>query len=581
MVSKEKVSTTSTLSAIRKLRPLLTREEKFNLLRIVCFVLATSLLEVVTASIIVVFAQVLNQPEIGQKYSSMIGLEDDLSPGRVIFYLAIGVGVVYLIKNLVAAAEVFYQNFSIQKMNYMFKSKMLQLYAKSDYVISLSQNASKRYNLIEGDVHQMFAGGMVALASIVSEGAIFLSLVILVVYLDPSIFFAVLMFSILCGLFVVKVLLPLFYTWGNDLQKEGEKSTQNLLQFFHGLKEIILLGKQQYFVEKYQVHSQAKSRIHAKQSTINAFPRLSIEILFMGLFITIIAMTCYEHETPKDIFGILGGYFYAGFRLMPGINRVINQLSIFKSITSSINRVKEEYDRNFNEMNCYDLDSFSFNKSIVLNNVTFQYPNTSKKILENISWEIKKGQSIGIIGETGCGKSTAIDLMLGLLRPSKGEVLIDGKFQANCKQWHQRIGYVPQAIYLIDDTVQANIAFGEKEVDLKRLNEAIDAAQLRAFINQLSQGYQTMVGERGVRLSGGEKQRIAIARALYRNPEVLIFDEATSALDTETEKRLMETIRKVSKNRTVIMIAHRLSTLKDCDQIVRVQDRHLQVLSKA
>jgi ATP-binding cassette subfamily C protein len=186
--------------------------------------------------------------------------------------------------------------------------------------------------------------------------------------------------------------------------------------------------------------------------------------------------------------------------------------------------------------------------------------------------EIKKGESIGIVGETGSGKSTFIDLLLGLLRPTQGIILVDKQYPVNAKQWHEKIGYVPQSIYLTDDTIEANIAFGLEAdmIDAGRLLQVIKEAQLEDFVQKLPDGVQTVVGERGVRLSGGERQRIAIARALYRNPEVLIFDEATSALDTETEARLMETINAVSKDRTVIMVAHRLSTLEKCDRVVRM-----------
>ncbi|MGI9214554.1 MAG: ATP-binding cassette domain-containing protein, partial [Gammaproteobacteria bacterium] len=186
----------------------------------------------------------------------------------------------------------------------------------------------------------------------------------------------------------------------------------------------------------------------------------------------------------------------------------------------------------------------------------------------NISFKINKGESIGIVGETGSGKSTLVDLMLGLLKPYIGSILVDGKYPVNAYQWHQKLGYVPQKIYLTDDTIEQNIAFGEKEIDSGKLNAAIDAAQLRKLIDTLPKGSKTMVGERGIRLSGGESQRVVIARALYHKPEVLIFDESTSALDNETENRLMETIYSVSKARTVIMIAHRLTTLKNCDRIV-------------
>jgi ATP-binding cassette subfamily C protein len=218
--------------------------------------------------------------------------------------------------------------------------------------------------------------------------------------------------------------------------------------------------------------------------------------------------------------------------------------------------------------NYVDLPDFQFDQDIEIKDLSFRYLNTEKDALSHVSLQIKKGECVGIVGETGSGKSTLVDLILGLLKPSHGSILIDGQYPVHSYEWHQKIGYVPQNIYLTDDTIEKNIAFGEKDIDLNRLNLAIDAAQLRKFIDALPEGVKTVVGERGIRLSGGERQRIAIARALYRSPEVLIFDEATSALDNDTEARLMKTINAVSRDRTVIMIAHRLTTLKDCNRIV-------------
>ena len=202
--------------------------------------------------------------------------------------------------------------------------------------------------------------------------------------------------------------------------------------------------------------------------------------------------------------------------------------------------------------------------------------NANRNALNQISFELNKGECIGIVGETGSGKSTFVDLMLGLLKPYQGSILVDNQYPVNAYQWHQKIGYVPQSIYLTDDTIAANIAFGEQHIDELRLNTAIDAAQLSKFIDTLPEKTATIVGERGVRLSGGERQRIAIARALYRNPEILIFDEATSALDNDTEARLMSTIHEVSQNRTVIMIAHRLTTLRDCNRIIIMEKSEIK-----
>lgn len=562
------MSTPSILSAIQKLRALLTREEKLKWLGIVGFALTTSLLEVVTASVIVVFAQVLNAPETGLKYLGKIGFPSDLSPGRVVFYIAIIVGAVYLIKNLMAAAEVFFQNFSIQKMNYHFKNKLLYRYAEADYGFYLTRNSSLGMQVVGGDTETMFSSGMVAIASILSEGVIFLSLIGMIVYMNPSLALIVFVMGGVVSMGVVKGVLPRFYRFGQKLQETVLYSGQNLIQFFHAFKEIVLLGKRASFIEAYQVHARKKASIQAIQTSLNALPRMVIEILFVGLFVTTIAYLCLDQESPVQMIGILGGYLYAGFRLMPGLNRIINQLNTFKSVIPSIERVYHEYTMVAAKENYVDAPSFQFNQNIDINDLSFRYLNTEKNALSHLSLQIQKGECIGIVGETGSGKSTLVDLILGLLKPYEGSILVDEQYPVHSYQWHKKIGYVPQSIYLTDDTIEKNIAFGEKDIDPNRLNAAIDAAQLRKFIDALPEGVMTVVGERGIRLSGGERQRIAIARALYRNPEVLIFDEATSALDNETEERLMETINAVSKDRTVIMIAHRLTTLKDCDRII-------------
>ncbi|MBL0941273.1 MAG: ABC transporter ATP-binding protein [Alphaproteobacteria bacterium] len=574
------MSTPSILSATQKLRSLLTREEKIKGLGIVGLALCTSVLEVLTASVIVVFAQVLNQPEIGQKYLAMIGLGPDLSPGRVVLYIAITVGMLSLIKNLVAAAEVFYQNFSIQKMNYHFKNKLLHCYAEIDYGFYLTRNSSLGMQVVAGDAEQMFSSGMVSLASILSEGIIFLCLIGMVIYMNPALSLAVFGIGAILALGITKGLLPKFYQFGQKLQEASLYSSQNLIQFFHAFKEIVLLGKREAFVNAYKYHSSKKSRVQAIQASINSLPRMLIEVFVIGLFVITIAFLCIEHDSPIQMIGILSGYLYAGFRLMPGLNRIINQLNVFKSIIPSIERVYNEYTLIAVKDHYVDVPDFQFEYQINLKNVSFRYSNTEKDALSDISLDIKKGECMGIIGETGSGKSTLVDVLLGLLKPYEGVIRVDDKYPLNSYQWHQKVGYVPQTTYLTDNMIEANIAFGEQDIDEIRLNNAIDAAQLRKFIDQLPQGTKTIVGERGIRLSGGERQRISIARALYRNPQVLIFDEDTSALDNETEAKLMEAIHTVSHNRTIIMVAHRLTTLKACDRIVVMEKGRIKEITQ-
>lgn len=562
------------VAAIAKLRFLLGRKEKLQCVGIVCFALATSLLEVITATIIVVFAQVLNQPETGKKYVSLFKFAAELSSARIIFYMAIVCGVVYLIKNIVAALEVFYQNFTIQKMNYRFKNKLLYNYAVADYEAYSTRNSSIGVAIINSDTELMFSNGIVSLATIISESIVFICLLTMVVIMNP--FLAIIIFIVvsISSLIVVKGLFPLFYLCGQRLQQAHLLSNQNLLQFFHAFKEIVLLCKRNFFINNYQLHSFKKATAQAIQTATNHLPRITLEVLFVGLFVIAVSYLCFKHNTPQYIMGILGGYLYVGFRLMPGLNRIISQLNIVKASIPAIERIYNEYTSISVKEHYLDIPEFRFSKNITFRNVSFKYLNNEKEVIKNINLEVKKGECIGIIGETGSGKSTLIDLLLGLLKPSGGDILIDGLYPVNSYQWHRKIGYVSQNFYLVDDTIETNIAFGEvsSQINYDKLNKAIDSAQLRKFINQLEFGVKTIIGERGVRLSGGERQRVAIARALYINPDVLIFDEASSSLDNETETKLFEAIYNVSKDRTVIMVAHRVTTLKSCDRIIIMEN---------
>ena len=576
------ISNPSLFSAIKKLNSLLEPAQRWQCARMVGFSMCSALLEVITASVIVIFVQVLNQPESGHKYFSKVGFKDTLSFSQMVLYAAIVCGVIYFIKNLLAAAEVFYQNFSIQKMNFHFKNKLLYRYAQADYGFYLTRNSSLGLSVVGSDVEQVFSTGMIALANIISESVVFFALIGMIIFMDPSLALVIACVAMVLALIVAKGLMPLFYGLGQKFQVAALDGQQHLSQFFHAFKEIVLLGKRQAFIDAYQDHAKKKSHVQAIQHTINALPRIVIEILFVGCFVATVAYLCFSKENSMQMMGILGGYLYLGFRLMPGINRIISQLNNLKYVMPGIERVYEEYHTVAQQENTIDVPDFHFDKTIVLKDLSFSYINTSRDVLLNINLEIKKGECLGIVGETGSGKSTLVDIILGLLRPNQGSIKIDNQYPVNSHQWHAKIAYVPQAIYLMDDTIEANVAFGEniEAINEAQLNKAIQDAQLNTLVEHLPLGLKTIVGERGIRLSGGERQRIAIARALYRNPEVLIFDEATSALDTETEVRLMETIQAVSVDRTVIMIAHRLTTLKDCNRIVVMEKGSIKEITQ-
>ncbi|MEY3182799.1 MAG: hypothetical protein RLZ35_784, partial [Pseudomonadota bacterium] len=300
------MSTPSIFSAIQKLRLLLTREEKFKWLGIVAFALCTSVLEVITASVIIVFAQVLNAPEVGQKYLSKFGFEDNLSSARIVLMVAIGCGLIYFIKNCITACETFYQNFSIQKMNYDFKNKLLNRYAQAEYSFYLTRNSALGIQVVSSDAEYTFSKGMLALASIISEGIVFAFLIITIIVMNPSLAFIAFGIGIIFALTVIKGLFPLFYRWGKRMQEASVYTEKNLMQFFHAFKEIILLGKRESFVNYYKYYSFKKYRIQAIHNTTNALPRMIIEVLFVVLFVTAVACLCAKQEASASMLGVLG-----------------------------------------------------------------------------------------------------------------------------------------------------------------------------------------------------------------------------------------------------------------------------------
>jgi ATP-binding cassette subfamily C protein len=541
------------------------------------FAMVTSLFEMLTASVVVVFGQVLTNPSVGVEYLGRLGVHDVPAHGQVIITFAILCGLVYLVKNIIAGCEVFFQSFNIQSMNYHFKNKLLGRYAHFDYATFLTRNSSYGLTVVGTDSEVTFSTAMVAFATILSEFIIFSCLIGFIIYMNPPLALVIFSLGAVITVVVGKVLMPQFYQWGKRAQDAAMMCWQNLMQFFHAHKDIVLMGKESFFIDAYKHHSYTKSRIQSVQTATNVLPRLVIEVLFIGLFVVAVSFLASRDADVTGMIGVLAGYMYAGFRLMPGLNRIIAQLNILKSATPSVDRVYEEFITQPAEGDYKDIPSFHFNNDLRFESVAYSYPQTERAALQGVDLVIAKGECVGIVGQTGSGKSTLIDLMLGLLKPASGRVVVDDEFPVSSRQWHQCIGYVPQAIYLIDDTIAANIAFGVKasDIDYARMNKAIDDAQLRALLDKLPEGVNTTVGERGVRLSGGERQRIAIARALYRNPQVLIFDEATSALDHDTEEKLMETIHAVSRDHTVIMIAHRISTLAKCSRIYKMDNGHL------
>jgi len=448
-------------------------------------------------------------------------------------------------------------------------------YMHMPYVLHLERNSAILIRNIQNEV-SIFTSLTQSIIFLSSEISVIGGIIILLVTLEP-------IGALLVGFFLT-IAISLYYTilkkyisvWGLKRQEYTGVISQNLMQGLGGIKDIKLIGNENYFLDEFKFKNEILSKINSKINTTDQLPRLYLEFVAVASLSCLLIVMVILQKPVNHIIPILGIFVAAAFRMIPSINKIMysSQRIIFSMPVLDL--LYNEF-KDFNELSSNnEINSFPilFSDQISIRSLYFKYQTSQNQTLLNINFDIKKGESIGIIGESGAGKSTLVDVLLGLLMPDSGGIYVDGIkiSQQNLKEWQLNLAYVPQTIYLTDDTFRKNIALGinDEEIDEDILRDAIKGAQLEDFVNSLDNGLDTKVGERGVRLSGGQRQRIGIARALYRNTEILVFDEATSALDNQTEKEVMEAINKLKNTKTLIIIAHRLSTISKCDRVIKL-----------
>jgi len=540
-------------------------------------ILFNAMLETFTIGLILPLVNLLNNLESVQNYPVVVrfayffGITENRDILKNIFYLFI---VVYICKTGFYISLGYFQQRFVADVMHKLSMKLLKVYLHSPWTFHLKKNSAELLNNVVTQVGSICTSLLSSLLNLTTEILVTLALIILLFFVNP-------ITTLIAFLLIGLVSLLFFYLIRGKLEKYGAvslkfntKMIKTANEAFGGIKETKILGREDYFVKKFGANNLEYTKAWIYPALIHLIQRSMVEIVFISGIVTISVYILLVGGETSYLVSILALFAAAAFRLVPSINRVSLAISVIKYYTQILSTIHD--DINIPMENDKITESGSqivppvsmLQESIKLENVCFQYPDTEHNVLDSVSITIPKGYSVGFIGPSGAGKTTIVDIILGLLKPDSGKVLVDGydNFE-NMSLWQKQIGYIPQNIYLSDNTIRKNIAFGldDDQIDDNKIWEAIKNAQLEEVVRKLPEGLDTWVGEHGLKISGGQRQRIGIARALYSDPAVLVLDEATSSLDTETERGISNSINKLSGEKTLLIIAHRITTVEKCD----------------
>ena len=565
-----------------KINYIFDKKEKFELILLLFGILLTTILELIGVVAVMPFVNVVMDPTVIAKTPYLQRLHDVLgiqSTNGFIAILGIILIIVYIIKNLALILLYYAQyafTFTTQK---KLSSRMLKCYMNQSYTFHLKNNSADLMRNIDNDVTMMFQA-VISMLGLLAELCVCIILGIYLLISDKSI--AIGMVAIL-GLFVLIFAKP----FKNYLVRIGEEDrhyrsgiTKWLHQSLGSIKETKILGRENYFCARFDENYRNWAEREKMYRLLQVAPRPILEAVCVLALLSVIIVKLLHGTSSAYFITTVSVFAVAALRLLPSINRIASNYGVimfnipaFDAVYSDLKQI-EDLDRFVGMERDLTDCKMPFDKSINVDKVTFSYDGKDENVLENVCLRIKKNESVAFIGPSGAGKTTLVDLILGILKPKNGKILVDGlNIMEHQMEWRKNLGYIPQSIYLMDDTIKNNILFGQECCEEAQLWKAVEEAQLKEFILTLENGIDTVIGENGICLSGGQRQRIGIARALYTNPGVLVLDEATSALDNETEAAVMDAINHLAGNKTLIIIAHRLSTTRQCDVIYEVKEK--------
>jgi len=548
-------------------------------------ILVKALIEVLGVASITPFVAVVVNPEIVQtnQYLNYVYQYFDFdSTARFLNYLG-GVTLILLLLTNIISAVVEWMIIRFSKvMEYRLATQLMNQYLSNKYVFFLENNSSKLGKNIISEVQRCIDGVILPLMVGCSKFVTAIFIITLLVYVEPTAAFGM---SILFGggyLLIYVFVRKRLFELGALSSEALLKRFKTINEAFLGAKDIKLRGIEQNFVTRFNKSAKKLAHYNIYQHVVSIMPRYLLESMAFGGVVLVMIYLVNQGDSAENILPTVALYAMAGYKLMPALQNIYSSIVTLKFNAPALIILTDDLIINstINKVEKSNLPLTKFTKNIILKSVSFKYLNAKKYAIQDINLTIKPRTTVGIVGSTGSGKTTLVDVILGLLEPNSGYISIDNNRlnSSNIHLLQQKIAYMPQNVFLIDDTIAANIAFGleKDEIDLERVLIASKTANLHDFISGFSKGYDTEIGEQGVRLSGGERQRVGIARALYGNQEILVLDEGTSALDTITESSLMESIHKLSHKKTIILIAHRLSTVKKCDIIYLLNEGRIE-----
>ncbi len=566
------------MSIIKKLLYMLTSFERKRAFLLLILILLMATLEMIGVASILPFISVLTNPNIIETnfilnsmfdYFSIFGVENHQQ-----FLIALGIIVFILLLSSLAikVITIYFQIRFIQLVQHSISKRLIEIYLSQPYSWFLNHHSADFGKKILHEIGMVTGSGIGPLIELTARGAVTFAILSLLIITDPKLTFIV-GFTLGFSYFAIFKLSRNYISHlGQERLKNNEKRFVSISEAFGAIKEIKIGGLEQTFANRFSNPNLSMAKNLASSATIESLPRFFVEAVSFGGIILLILYLMILTGNFNEILPIISLYAFAGYRLIPALQVIYSSFTKFAFASPSVDQIYNDL-KNLNKIQMPENNNNLYlKKEINLNSISYDYPESSKTALKNVSLKIDLNTTVGFVGSTGSGKTTTADIILGLLEAQKGTLEVDGEIitKKNSRTWQKSIGYVPQFIYLSDDSISANIAFGidPKNINQEAVEKAAKIANLHEFVsNELPNKYQTTIGERGVRLSGGQRQRIGIARALYNSPKVLILDEATNALDTQTEQAVMDAVNNLNQSMTIILIAHRLNTLKKCNKI--------------